>query len=360
MRCRACAGDRLDPVFGMSPMPLAGSFPATLEAAIAEPRYPLTWYWCADCGLVNVAPDIPSEAIFSTYSYAASTVPGLVRHHGEFAAWLAARHPGPTSVLEVGCNDGVLLRQLPRAWHKVGVDPSDVAAAAVDGSYLLVNAPFRGGLGRFDVVVSSNTLAHLSDIGAALDAIRDSLAPGGRAYIEVHDLAATLASGQWDTIYHEHKAEWSVPALLVAGLRHGLALEAWEHRPLHGGLIRATFRADPPPIPTAVERPDFSGLVATYAGRRDTAAYRTMLAGGVAYGAAGRASVYLNQLPELPIRYVVDAAPLRAGRYIAGVGIPVVPPEDFGDPDRALITAWNHAPDIMARHPDYHRWVTAW
>ena len=81
--------------------------------------------------------------------------------------------------------------------------------------------------------------------------------------------------------------------------------------------------------------------------------------GAAAYGAAARATVYLNQV-ETGVEYVVDGSPRRAGRFVPGVGIPIVPPEQFGNPPACLITAWNHADDIKARHPEYDRWVTAW
>jgi hypothetical protein len=39
-----------------------------------------------------------------------------------------------------------------------------------------------------------------------------------------------------------------------------------------------------------------------------------------------------------------------------------MPPETFDSapPETTLITAWNHAEDIKARHPGYEGWVTAW
>lgn len=351
MRCRGCLSDRLDPVFEMEPMPLAGTFPATREEALALPKYPLTWLLCADCGLVNVTPDIPDDDIFATYSYAASTVPGLVRHHRELAALLIASHREPVSLLEIGCNDGVLLDQLPADWDLVGVDPSDVAAAH-QGRYTLVNEPFTSDLDlpQFDVITSSNSFAHFSGIADALDGVARLLRPGGEFWIEVHDLDATLASGQWDTIYHEHKVEWSVDSLASVGARHGLSLEHYWRRPLHGGIIRALFR--PGSTGRGRDDKDFASLQRAYTNRVPVRA-------DAAYGAAARGSVYLNQC-DTGVRYVVDGSPLRADRFIPGVGIPIVGPDDFEQPDRTLITAWNHAPDIMARHPDYHGWVSAW
>jgi SAM-dependent methyltransferase len=369
--CRACRSDRLDEVFSMDPMPLAGGFAATVEEARSMPRYPLAWLLCHDCGLVNVSPDIPDDLIYRTYSYAASTVPSLVRHHAEFARVLTARYGPGTDFLEIGCNDGVLLNQLPREWNLCGIDPSDVALAAhralpyIDDlrHYELWDEPMTDDVfddNTFDVVTSSNAFAHFSDIAGALDGVARVLKPGGEFWIEVHDLISTLRSGQWDTIYHEHKVEWSVEALIRNLADRGLYLRRLSIEPLHGGLIRAVFgRTETMAYPFWDWTPDdFAPLRDAYANRKRP----PLMAHSAAYGAAARATVYLNQMGALPIDYIVDGSPLRAGKFVPGLGIPVLGPEVFeaDRPETTLITAWNHAADIRAKHPGYDGWVTAW
>ncbi len=352
----------------MDPMPLAGVFCATPEEARSAPRYPLTWTRCRACQLVQVLEDIDDDVLFQTYNYASSTVPGLVKHFDAYADWLANRYGGgPVRLLEIGCNDGVLLRRLPATYRTLGVDPSDVARKASAGPYELVNAPFTAstsanlpGAGAYDVVTASNCLAHIGDLRDVFLGVDRVLRPDGAFLIEVHDLAATLGSGQWDTIYHEHKAEWSAGSLQTCLAPLGFALEHLERLPLHGGLLRACFRKSSGPISTPhAELLGFERLIAAYRDRRNSGVYRALrsaMDGGkdiVAYGAAGRANVWLNQLPELTFRYIVDDAPLRSGRWLPGVGTPVVPSARFevDPPDVCLITAWNYARDIMAKHP---------
>lgn len=343
-------------------MPLAGAFNASAEHALAMPKLPLTWLLCHDCGLVNVEPDVPDEVIYRTYSYAASTVPGLVRHHRDFAAALRQRYgDGPLRLLEIGGNDGVLLNQLPERWLRTNVDPSDVARRAwVDSAWGLFQSIDEVTMfdGELDVVTSSNAFAHFSDIAGALEAVARLLKPGGEFWIEVHDLHSTLDSGQWDTIYHEHKVEWSTCSLINNVERVGLRYEADWYLPLHGGLLRFLFRKHEAAKATCSQHMDFASLQRAYDERKRP----PLLAHSAAYGAAARATVYLNQMPGLPIDYVVDSSPLRAGKFVPGLGIPVLPPEVFehDKPETTLITAWNHAADIRARHPDYEGWVTAW
>lgn len=357
MTCRACGSDRLVLVFEMDPMPLAGAFAVTREAALAATRHPLEWHRCRDCGLVNVWPSIPEDVIFGDYSYRASDVPALVRHHRAFARWLVERFPETRRMLDIGGNDGVLLRELPDRWERTNSDPSDVA---LDCGFPVLpawsSALGRAHRGEYALITSSNAFGHFDGLGDALDGVREALATGGAFVMEVHDLAATL-DGQWDTVYHEHRAEWSLPSLHAAGAIHGLRLVDHERLPLHGGLLRATFVKDTPRRPTAPPAPDFRPLVEKYRAR-------SPLGATLAYGAAARGTVYLNQVPE-QVRFVVDASPRRAGRYVPGTGTPIVSPHEFdrvvSSRDRVLITAWPHAADIRAAHPDMPgEWVTAW
>lgn len=361
MTCRACGG-ATDPVFEMEPMPLAGGFTVTRQEALDAPTYPLTWRSCRRCGLVNAAPDIPDDVLFRHYRYASSDVPALVRHHADYAAFLRSRFAPkvPVRVLEIGCNDGVLLKQLPVEWERVGVDPSDVARDAVT-DYGLVPVPFTSNLaralGKFHLVTSSNAFAHFSGIGDAFAGVASVLRHGGEFWVEVHDLDATLSTGQWDTVYHEHKVEWSEDALRVVAAMHGLDHLGTVRLPLHGGLLRMGFRrAFTVSVPEPSPR-EFGALRASY-GRREAPALPDE---SVAYGAAGRGTVYLNQV-RANVGAVIDGSPRRAGRWVPGVALPILSPWEFerADPPAALITAWNHAADIKARHPEYDRWVTAW
>src|SRR5438105_11161625 len=98
----------------MDPMPLAGLFCRTRDEAHAAPVFPLTWIRCGACGLVQVLEDVSDDILFQEYSYASSSVGGLVRHFEEYADFLAQRYGGSSAIalLEIGCNDGVLLRRL--------------------------------------------------------------------------------------------------------------------------------------------------------------------------------------------------------------------------------------------------------
>jgi SAM-dependent methyltransferase len=383
-KCRGChrSAENFQEVLKMDSMPLAGMFCETREEALRAPIFPLTWMHCSGCGLVQVREDISDASLFSKYNYASSTVPGLTRHFVSYAAFLQGRYAGNASVtlLEIGCNDGVLLNKLPRDWRLIGWDPSDVAVRAVEpnGNYQLFPKPFNflnaeeSGLeNSVDVISGSNCLAHVSDPKDVFEAAWHVLRPGGHFWLEVHDLDALLQGAQWDTIYHEHKVEWSEASLIRC-----LGSIGFEHRetfrtPMHGGALRIGFakgQRSTPGRELAVMEPGLRELPGAYASRLKTPAaleLRRLLREGLriaAYGASGRANVYLNQLPELTFDYIVDEAPLRMNKFIPRVGTPIVPPSWLEEKPASscLVTAWNYRDDIVRKNPQHQgSWLTA-
>ena len=386
-RCRGChAGmDLLVPCFEMDPMPLAGQFCSTAEEAIEAERLPLSWMLCQSCGLVQVTQDVDEAILFRRYNYASSTVSGLVDHFKAYAGLLTRNYDQPhLRFLEIGCNDGVLLRRLPATWLRQGVDPSDVACRshqASQGGYELVSDLFDVQLvesmrwqGQWDVISGSNCLAHISDLHQVFTAVRLALKEGGEFWVEVHDLEALLCGSQWDTIYHEHKAEWSLDSLTHCLGLLGFECVFHESIPMHGGALRCCFRKTSQPRLSRTE-PDLQTLKAklkslaeAYRARYEHPVVRDLMkrrAAGqslVAYGAAGRANVFLNQTPELAFDWIVDESTLRQGRYLPHIATPIVAKDrlNLDQPHHCLITAWNYARDIRLKNPGYRgQWWTA-
>lgn len=383
-RCRGCRAqsDALEPVLTMSSMPLAGLFCDTQEEAQTAPRFPLTWLYCCRCGLVQVGEDVADGDLFEKYHYASSSVPTLVRHFEDYATALTARYgeSSPIHLLEIGCNDGVLLRKLPPSWKLAGADPSDVArnAATLAGKrYDLAPRAFTPDLVEemrwtesWDIVTGSNCLAHISNLEEVFVGVFMALKPAGWFWVEVHDLTALLKGAQWDTIYHEHKAEWSESSLKHCLEKVGFELREVQRLPLHGGILRCCFQktGTPKEPRTAERRKDLVKLREAYANRRQINAVRKLMKAQqrglpiAAYGASGRASVYLNQMSNLRFSYIVDDAPLRKNRFIPGAATPILDRSILRQepPAKVLITAWNCREDIVKKNPDFSgQWLTA-
>jgi SAM-dependent methyltransferase len=93
------------------------------------------------------------------------------------AAFVRQQLPSPpASVLEVGCGEGDLARELEAAGYEiVAIDPE----APLGEIFRSVTLEDFDGSGPFAAVVASLSLHHIQDVGAALDKTAGLLAPGG-------------------------------------------------------------------------------------------------------------------------------------------------------------------------------------
>jgi SAM-dependent methyltransferase len=374
-------------------MPLAGGFLEGTEAAANEQLYPLSVHVCHECGLVQIIEPVDPAILFQDYSYSSSTVKPLVAHFEEYAEWLGTRL-APRAVLEFGCNDGILLRPL-RALGitAVGVDVSENITALgrregldiVTGSFdEVVATALRDQLGPVDVVTGSNAFAHNDKPERLLRAANIVLGPGGHLCLEVMYAGDLLEQVQWDTLYHEHLTFYSLGTLARLLERYGFEVTHAERIPMHGGSLRVVAtRGDEVAGCTAPSSADLAELrhyekatslnsPATWAvwGRqvqrkidivKDTLTRLARTSRIWAYGAAGKATMWVNACELSFLEAVVDASPLRAGKLMPGTHTPIVLPEEFrrDPPDYVFVTAWNYADAIRANEAWYSgTWIT--
>ncbi len=75
----------------------------------------------------------------------------------------------------------------------------------------------------------------------------------------------------------------------------------------------------------------------------------------VGYGAAAKATVWLNWIGDRSIQYVVDSTPEKQGKYIPGVGIQILAPHlslDFWPADVVIIFCHNYLEEVLAKIPE--------
>ena len=75
------------------------------------------------------------------------------------------------------------------------------------------------------------------------------------------------------------------------------------------------------------------------------------------YGATSKSTTILNYcgIRSDLVEWICDTTPIKQGKFTPGTHIPVVPYEKFREnpPDYALLLAWNHSEEIMAKEHDF-------
>lgn len=380
--CRGCESAEVEVFLDLGDMVLAGGFLPDRRAVARERRYPLPIHVCRRCGLVQILQAVDPLILFQDYSFASSTVGPLVMHFSEYARWLRERFT-PELVVEFGCNDGVLLAPLGVLGIRAcGVDVSqnigDMARAKgldVTTGYFDDGAAeaLVARVGRADVVTGSNAFAHNDRPDMILRAARRMLEPDGHLCLEVMYAGDLLETLQWDTLYHEHLTFYSLSALQVLLERFDFRIVDAQRLPMHGGSVRVVASANGRGSPSsameeilayersrAITDPETWRRFGREASRkidvvRATFESLSRNARICAYGAAGKATMWLNACRMSYLEAVVDSSPLRAGKLMAGTHTPIVFPDALKEnpPDYVFVTAWNYAELIRSKESWY-------
>jgi SAM-dependent methyltransferase len=333
--------------------------------------------------MVQLTHVVDATGIFADYAYFSSASSSWLAHAAAFCAQMTARLAlGPGSlVIEVASNDGYLLRNFVAAGVPcLGIEPAaNVAqvarAAGVPTEVAFLDADSAGAIaaahGRADLVVANNVLAHVPGINGFVAGLAGLVAPGGVISVEAPHLLNLVDRVQFDTIYHEHYAYWSLMAVERLFARHGLAVFDVQELPTHGGSLRILAAPVPRAPSAALEkmraREEARGLGADafYQGFNARVAgvlqgFRAWLAerrnAGLrvaAYGAAAKGNTFLNAagVGAGDLLAVADLSPAKQGRLLPGSHLPVVAPADLlaMAPDDILILPWNIAPEIVGQ-----------
>jgi len=394
--CRICGHSVTEPIVSLGAQPLANSYPwpADLTRPVTlgqtpEPRYPLDLVRCPACALVQITEVVPPEVLFRDYLYLSSYSTTMVASAEALVARLIAERglSNESLAVEVASNDGYLLQHYVRAGVPVlGIEPArNVAEIAVRERGVRTLPEFFGetlaeklrGEGELaDVIHANNVLAHVADLNGFVAGFRVLLKESGVVVSESPYLAPFLERVEFDTIYHEHLYYYSLTALDRLFRRHGLVIEDCEQLPIHGGSLRIFVRhegaATPGPRVRALLEDEARWGVDTAAPYARFAAgvesvkaelvrvIRELRAGGArvaAYGAAAKGTVLLNAagLGAADLDFVCDKNPLKQGRVMPGVHVPIVPASRLleAQPEYCLMLVWNIADEVRREQAEY-------
>ena len=384
--CRLCGGSALAKVLALTPTPPANSFVTEAELPAPQPAYPLDLWLCGGCGHVQLLDVVDPRILYAHYVYVSGTSPVFVRHFEQYAQYVGSQFkPAQGSlVLDIGSNDGTLLRFFKDAGHRVlGVEPAEeISEASRRAGIPTLTGFFSEELaerlarehGRAAVVTANNVAAHIDDLAAVMRGVAKLLAPDGVFVFEVSYLVDVLEKTLFDTIYHEHLDYHTVEPLVPFFASCGLQLIEALRVDSHGGSLRGVVQLAGGPrkagssvaaliareremkLRDAATFEAFGARIARV-GSELASLLRKLRREGkriAGFGAPAKATTLLYHLGITPqlVDFIVDDSPLKQGRYTPGMHIPVVPAQALYDRkvDYAVILAWNFAEAIMQKH----------
>ncbi|HTR99476.1 MAG TPA: class I SAM-dependent methyltransferase [Bacteroidota bacterium] len=391
--CRICGSSALTKVIDLGEQYLQGSFVKPGKVQPPLRRIPTVLVRCNPmldekaCGLLQMEFTVPPEVLYSSYWYRSGTNNTMREHLRGIAESAAAMVGLPSArVLDIGCNDGTLLRCYPASYAKFGVDPSDVAQQAGPGITVVQDIfpshellTVAGGK-PFDIVTSIAMFYDLEDPRSFTRGVKQVLAPGGLWVFEMSYMPSMLRMNSYDTICHEHLEYYSLAVIEKVLRAEGMKIVKAELNNINGGSIRCsathagnfTFkREDYLADLMALRQQEFDLELDTdrpYRNFQDHInVHREELSGLLRrlkkegkkihiYGASTKGNTLL-QWCGIDSR-IVDAAadrnPDKEGAFTLGTDIPIISEEQSRrmNPDYYLVLPWHFRDEFLEREKD--------
>ena len=344
--CRVCGGRFFElPLIQYRDMPAVAQNMPDAAALQDDHGVDLDVVQCAACGLVQLTSDpVPyyREVIRATgvsdemTQHRLDQFKNFVHDHG-----LLGRR-----VLEVGCGRGEYLSLM----KQVGADASGMEYGAESVARCrelglnvrqgFIGDPAPAGEEPFDAFFILSYLEHLPEPSVALRAMADRLVPGGVGLIEVPNFDMMLAKKMFLELMRDHllyfTRETLVSTLQFNGFEVVECKVSW-----HDYIISAVVEKRRP-----LDISDFEQHQAMLTQQLQDLVARY----GRGRVAAGHQALAFRALADLgvKIKYVVDSAPFKQGRYTPVTHIPIVAPARLDeDPvDAVVVLAGSYSDEV--------------
>lgn len=386
MRCRSCNRKEFLEFISLKRQPPANAF-LKEDDFDKEISYPLDVTCCKNCLLVQLTEEsyIPRDKLFLDYAYASSISGGLRNHFTELANQLKSEF-NPKIVVDIGSNDGVLLKPLLElGCEAIGVEPAANLAkqANVNGLTTLCSYfnkeivdKIISDSGHADIVVASNVFAHLEEYHDIIENVKSLLSENGTYIVEVQYFADMIKDMTFDNIYHEHVLYYTVHSMINLFDKHNMNVYKVEKIPTHGGSIRGYISKTNNPrhhsVDDLLKEEKQNGIDDLHTLEK----FNDQLQSNIneirelfnrlsnekkrifGYGAPAKSSTMINSigLDNSNVELIIEDSPLKQGLFTPGSHIPITGPEILQDetPDYLMIFAWNYADEIIAKVEEKH------
>ena len=395
-QCRVCNTD-FNEFINFGPQPIANGF-ITEDKKENEYFFEMKVGHCSSCNMVQLIDQPEREKMFhGEYPFFSSLSKHMQVHFKKFSETIQEKYlknKDNPFVVEIGCNDGIMLKNFADKKIKhLGVEPSENVAKVASEKGVNVTSKFfdfdlaveaKEKYGNADAILSANVICHIPYIDSIFSGVEKLLSEKGVFAYEDPYLGDIVEKTSYDQIYDEHVFFFSAISVSYLSEKFNLELIDVEPQTTHGGSMRyyiARKGAYEPSkdVSILIEKEKKQGLdnAETFNQFRQNveksrddlvALLKKLKTEGkrvVGYGATSKSTTVLNycNIDSELIEFISDTTPLKQGKVSPGKHIPIRPYEDFKNdyPDYALLFAWNHRNEIMEKEGEFtssKKWIT--
>ena len=221
--CRICFSKKLTSYFDLGKQPFSNSF-LSYKNLKNEKKFPLKIVLCKNCGLSQLSIVPNTKFIFSKYDYLSSSSKALSNHYQKLVEKLTKVYNifYTDTVLDVGCNDGILLNHYPKKFNNViGIEPSDASKYIKQKRIKLIKKFFNYETSKDylrknnkpKIITITNVLAQIDNLNEFAKGLSNIISNDSIIVIEFPYLLHMIDKGLFDLIYHEHLSYFSLTPL---------------------------------------------------------------------------------------------------------------------------------------------------
>ncbi len=385
VKCQIC-GTVTTPGIDLGNQPIGDLVLSPSQLNQPETFYPLKLQHCPECGLTQLSYIVNPKIVYKNFPFVSGTTQTATQHLQSLPARLVEMQnlSGNSFAVDIGSNDGTLLKgYIPSGVKFLGVDPSgDPVRIANEQGIGTLHAFFndetaehvKSNYGQADAITACGVFGHIADLGSVMRGVKILLKKRGVFATDSQYWLDTMQRLHYDNMFHQHLRYYSMKPLIYLHRQYGMDVFDVERSEVYGGSIRVfACNAGEYPISNRVKKlvkleekdklydaatnESFISQVEQRRRKLFDDVYKLVSKGKkvIGIGAPAKASTICNYArlgPDL-IRYVTEINPLRVGKYLPGVRIPIVDEEFmFEDPrpaDAGVLFAWNYYDEIVPK-----------
>ena len=392
--CRV-SGEKLTPLFSLGEIHLSNFIPSNHNGPLHKEELKLCL--APQSGLVQLAHTTPPDLMYSQYWYKSGTNATMTKELADIAASVQQLTPLKKGDvwIDIGCNDGTLLKNIPTDIVRVGFEPAQNIREAEAHADLVIKDYFSAaayqrttyGDRKAKAVTSIAMFYDLDNLHAFVRDVDEILDDNGLWVIQMSYLPLMLEQSAFDNICHEHVTYFSLSSLKYLLDQHQLKIVDCQLNDTNGGSFRIYIRkqkANPVTFATAPYRDVANYRVASVLNHEkalqlnDPKTYQAFhkkildlraqtvnfikqeKAKGKkiwGYGASTKGNTLLQWfgLDNNLIEGIAERSPAKFGLRTAGTNIPIHSEEEMrqAKPDYLLVLPWHFINEFRQRETAY-------
>jgi len=384
--CRSCNSKNL-----VSILSLGNQFLSDFVKTNRKPKaFPLTIMLCKKCFLVQLDYNAPQKYLYTErYGYRSGinqTMQDELKEIAQKALQKISKKTKDITVVDIGANDGTLLKNYPKDIYRIGVEPiTKFAKEAKKNANAVVNDFFNYNSctkvlkkRKADIVTAISCFYDMEEPNKFVEDVKKIMKDDGVFIIQQNYLVGMLKQNAFDNIVHEHLEYYSLLSLNNLLEKHGLEVFDLEERALNGGsfrtyiAIKGTRKISKSVL--EMERHenklklnnkkiylDFAKQIRNNKEKVLNFVKKQTAKGKLVYlyGASTRGNTLLQyfELDNKLIKKAVERNQEKWGKIIASVGIPIISEEEArkDKPDYMLVLPWFFKEEFLKREKKYLR-----